>query len=83
MSANPARVVGAVGSPGVRAAQERGSTAVNNTLLIVVAVLAIILLIVGGIAEALQFLLWVGLILLIVAVVLFIVRMIGGRSGRV
>ncbi len=54
----------------------------NNTLLIVIGVIALILLLVGGFNQALQFLLWVGLILLIVAVVLFIVRMVGGR-GRV
>ncbi len=50
-----------------------------NTLLIIAAVLAVILLIVGGIVEAVQFLLWVGLVLLIVAAIAFLLRVISGR----
>jgi hypothetical protein len=74
-----AYVVGIADSSQVK---KEGGTSVNNTLLIVIGVIALILLLVGGFNQALQFLLWVGLILLIVAVVLFIVRMLGGR-GRV
>jgi fatty-acid desaturase len=55
--------------------------AMNNTLLIIVAVIALILLLVGGFVEAMQFLLWVGIILLVVALILFIVRSLGGRRG--
>ena len=55
----------------------------SNTLLIVIAAIAIILLLVGGFTQALQFLLWVGLILLIIAIILFIVRMVSGRGNRV
>ena len=50
-----------------------------NTLLVIVAILAVILLIVGGIVEAVQFLLWVGLVLLIVAAIAFLLRVITGR----
>ena len=50
-----------------------------NTLLIIAAILAVILLIVGGIVEAVQFLLWVGLVLLIVAAIAFLLRVISGR----
>jgi hypothetical protein len=50
-----------------------------NILLIVLAVLAVILLIVGGVVEAVQFLLWVGLVLLIVAAIAFLLRVITGR----
>jgi hypothetical protein len=53
----------------------------NNTLLIVIAIVAVILLLLGGFMEALQFLLWVGIILLVLAVILFIVRSISGRRG--
>ncbi|WP_210479631.1 hypothetical protein [Naasia sp. SYSU D00948] len=50
-----------------------------NTLLILLAILAVILLIVGGIVEAVQFLLWVGLVLLILAAIAFLLRVITGR----
>jgi hypothetical protein len=50
-----------------------------NTLLIIAAILAVVLLIVGGIVEAVQFLLWVGLVLLIVAAIAFLLRVISGR----
>ncbi len=53
--------------------------AMNNTLLIVLAVIAIILILVGVLNVSLNTLLWIGLILLIVAVVLYFVR---GRGGR-
>ncbi len=50
-----------------------------NALLIIIAVIAIVLLITGGVAHALSFLLWIGGILLIIAIILFIVRMLSGR----
>jgi hypothetical protein len=50
-----------------------------NTLLVIVAILAVILLIVGGMVQAVQFLLWVGLVLLIVAAIAFLLRVITGR----
>lgn len=40
-----------------------------NTLLIIAGVIAIILLLVGGFNQALSFLLWVGIILLVLAVI--------------
>ena len=40
-----------------------------NTLLIIAGVIAIILLLVGGFNQALNFLLWVGIILLVLAVI--------------
>lgn len=52
---------------------------VNNTLLIIVAVIAVILLIVGGVGSALHFLLWIGGILLVLAIILFLVRALTGR----
>jgi len=50
-----------------------------NALLVIVAIIAIILLITGGFAHALSFLLWIGGILLVIAIVLFIVRALTGR----
>lgn len=52
----------------------------NNTLLIVVIVIAIILAITGGLVQSLQFLLWVGLVLLVIAVILFLVRSLSGKK---
>ena len=50
-----------------------------NILLIVIAVIAIVLLFTGGFVSSLNFLLWVGLILLVLAVIVFLVRMISGN----
>jgi hypothetical protein len=53
-----------------------------NILLIVIAVIAIILLLTGGFVSSLNFLLWVGIILLVLAVIVWLVRMLTG-SRRV
>ncbi len=53
-----------------------------NILLIVIAVIAIILLLTGGFVSSLNFLLWVGIILLVLAVIVFLIRMLMG-SRRV
>ncbi|QJU54680.1 hypothetical protein SCB71_16385 [Herbiconiux sp. KACC 21604] len=50
-----------------------------NILLIIIAVIAIVLLFTGGFVSSLNFLLWVGLILLVFAVIVFLVRMISGN----
>ncbi|WIE64531.1 hypothetical protein DEI99_015055 [Curtobacterium sp. MCLR17_036] len=52
-----------------------------NPLLIILAVIAVILLFVGGFAASLKFLLWVGIVLLVIAVVLWVVRTLTGRRG--
>ena len=51
-----------------------------NILLIIVAVIAIILLFTGGLVESLQFLLWVGIVLLVLAVIVWLVRMLTGSK---
>ncbi|TQO18803.1 hypothetical protein FB472_0326 [Rhodoglobus vestalii] len=52
-----------------------------NTLLIVIAVIAVVLLITGGLVQSLNFLLWVGVVLAILAVIAFLVRKLtGGRA---
>lgn len=49
-----------------------------NFLWIIVAVIAVVLLITGGLVESLQFLLWVGIVLAVIAVILFLVRTLSG-----
>ncbi len=52
-----------------------------NPLLIILAIIAVILLFVGGFAASLKFLLYVGIVLLVIAVVLWVVRTLTGRRG--
>jgi hypothetical protein len=52
-----------------------------NILLIIVAVVAIILLFTGGFVESLNFLLWVGIILLVIAAIVWLVRMMSGNRS--
>ncbi|WP_166789709.1 hypothetical protein [Cryobacterium fucosi] len=50
-----------------------------NLLLIIIAIVAVVLLLTGGFVQSLQFLLWVGVVLLVIAVIMFLVRSISGR----
>lgn len=43
-------------------------------------IVAIVLLLVGGFVQALQFLLWVGAVLLVIAVIAWAIRSLSGRS---
>ncbi|WP_166806461.1 MULTISPECIES: hypothetical protein [Cryobacterium] len=52
-----------------------------NPLLIIVAVVAVVLLLTGGLVESLQFLLWVGIVLAIIAVIMFLMRSMSGRKS--
>ncbi|MGO4679360.1 hypothetical protein [Microbacterium sp. 2MCAF23] len=54
-----------------------------NALLVVVAVIAIVLLFFGGFVPTVQWLLWVGIVLLAVAVIMWLVRMMSGRRHSV
>jgi hypothetical protein len=49
-------------------------------LFIVIAIIAIVLAVTGGLVHAVSFLLWVGIILLILAVIAFLIRSISGRG---
>ena len=49
-------------------------------LLIILAVVAVVLLLTGGLIHALNFLLWIGIILLVLAVIAFLIRSISGRN---
>ncbi|GAA1839000.1 hypothetical protein [Agromyces salentinus] len=50
-----------------------------NILVAIIAIVAIILLFTGGFVQSLNFLLWVGLVLLAIAVIVWLVRFIGGK----
>ncbi|WP_187270761.1 hypothetical protein [Lacisediminihabitans profunda] len=52
-----------------------------NLLLIIVAVIAVVLLVTGGFVQSLNFLIWVGIVLAIIAVIIFLARVITGRRG--
>jgi len=52
-----------------------------NTLLVIVAIVAVVLLLTGGFVQSLNFLLWVGVVLLVVAVIAFLARSITGRRS--
>ena len=51
-----------------------------NLLFIIIIVIAVILAITGGLVSSLNFLLWVGIILLVLAVIAFLIRSLTGRS---
>ncbi|MFZ7087499.1 hypothetical protein [Curtobacterium sp. RRHDQ10] len=52
-----------------------------NALLIVLAVIAVILLFVGGFVASVKFLLWVGIVLLVIAVIAWLLRTLTGRRS--
>ncbi|HEY1532250.1 MAG TPA: hypothetical protein VGF80_15635 [Galbitalea sp.] len=51
-----------------------------SILFVIIAIVAIVLAITGGLIHAVSFLLWVGIVLLILAVIAFLIRSISGRS---
>lgn len=50
-----------------------------NFLFVAIIVIAIVLAIVGGLVQAVNFLLWVGIALLLLAVIAWAIRSISGR----
>ena len=50
-----------------------------NLLLAIVAIIAVVLLFTGGIVPALNFLLWIGIVLAVIAIIVFLARYISGR----
>jgi hypothetical protein len=49
-------------------------------LFVIVAIIAVVLLVVGGFVQALQFLLWVGAVLLIIAIIGWVFRAVRGSN---
>jgi hypothetical protein len=60
---------------------ERGTKEIitMNILVAIVAIIAVIMLFTGGFVHALNFLLWVGLVLLVLAAIVWLVRFLTGR----
>lgn len=52
-----------------------------NILLVVVAIIAIILLVTGGFVQSLNFLLWVGVVLLVLAIIAWLLRVVTGKKN--
>ncbi len=52
-----------------------------NILLIIVGIVAVVLLLTGGFVQSLNFLLWVGIVLAIIAVIVWLARVISGRRS--
>lgn len=50
-----------------------------NILLIIIGIIAVVLLLTGGFVHALNFLLWVGIVLAVIALIVWLVRLISGR----
>ncbi|MDQ1545938.1 MAG: hypothetical protein QOH69_842 [Actinomycetota bacterium] len=51
-----------------------------NLLFIIIIIVAVILAITGGFVQSLNFLLWVGIILLVLAIIAWLIRSLSGRS---
>jgi Zn-dependent membrane protease YugP len=47
---------------------------------LIIVIIAVVLLVTGGVVQSLNFLLWVGVVLLIVAVIAFLLRTISGKK---
>ena len=54
-----------------------------NILIAIVAIIAVILLFTGGFVQSLNFLLWVGIVLLVLAAIVWLVRFLTGRRTSV
>jgi hypothetical protein len=70
-----------MGPPLLRGSGSETEGNTMNILFIVVAVIAVILLFTGGFVQSLNFLLWVGLVLLILAVIAWLIRSMSGRRN--
>jgi len=65
--------------PGLKDHHPEGTS--MNILLIIVAIVAIILLFTGGFVQSLSILLWIGIALLVLAVIIWLVRMMTGNRS--
>ncbi|GMA95587.1 hypothetical protein [Pseudolysinimonas kribbensis] len=61
----------------------RGRVKKMNILALIIAIIAVILLFTGGFVSSLQFLLWIGIVLAVIAIIVWLVRFISGRGSRV
>jgi hypothetical protein len=56
------------------------STVTMNILFVIVAIVAVVLLLTGGFVASIHWLLWVGVVLLVLAIIAFLIRALSGRS---
>jgi hypothetical protein len=54
-----------------------------NILVAIIAIVAVILLFTGGFVQSLNFLLWVGIVLLVIAAIVWLLRFLTGRRTSV
>lgn len=54
-----------------------------NILVLIIAIVAVVLLLTGGFVQSLNFLLWVGIVLLVLAAIVWLIRMLTGRRTPV
>jgi drug/metabolite transporter (DMT)-like permease len=54
-----------------------------NILVAIIAIIAVILLFTGGFVQSLNFLLWVGIVLLVIAAIVWLIRFLTGRRTSV
>lgn len=52
-----------------------------NALLVIIIIVALALLLTGGLVQSLQFLIWAGIVLAVIAIIVALVRFIGGRNS--
>ncbi|WP_166785720.1 MULTISPECIES: hypothetical protein [Cryobacterium] len=52
-----------------------------NVVLVIVAIVAIVLLVTGGFVESLNFLIWVGIVLAVIALIVWLARVISGNRA--
>lgn len=51
-----------------------------NIFLPIIIIVAIVLLLVGGLVESVKFLLWVGIVLAVIAIIMWLLRTISGSK---
>jgi hypothetical protein len=78
MESDHARRPDTNGSPDVK-----GRVKKMNILALIIAIIAVILLFPGGFVQSLQFLLWIGIVLAVIAIIVWLVRFFSGRGSRV
>jgi hypothetical protein len=54
-----------------------------NILIAIIAIVAVILLFTGGFVQSLNFLLWIGIVLAVIAVIVWLVRYLSNRGTTV
>jgi Flp pilus assembly protein protease CpaA len=67
-------------SPAIVESSQAKETFLMNIALVLIIIIAIVLAIVGGLNAALNWLLWVALIVGVIALIAFLFRVIGGRN---